>query len=80
MTSTPSVGIVYKRRHERARLEAASLETWLQKRGVETFSEEMGVAESPVEMAILVRITVGAEEELEEQEQVTAGEQGLRDF
>jgi NAD+ kinase len=46
MTLTPSVGIVYKRRHERARLEAASLETRLQERGVETFSEEMGVEES----------------------------------
>jgi NAD+ kinase len=46
MTSAPSVGIVYKRRHERARIEAASLGSWLQERGVETFSEEMGVEES----------------------------------
>jgi NAD+ kinase len=46
MTSTFSVGIVYKRRHERARFEAAGLETWFQERGVETFSEEMGVEES----------------------------------
>jgi len=46
MTSRPSVGIVYKRRHERARLEAESLETWLKGRGVQTFSEEMGLEES----------------------------------
>ena len=36
-----SVGIIYKRRHERARLEAARLETWFKKRGLKVFSEEM---------------------------------------
>lgn len=46
MNSKPSVGIVYKHRHERAKIEAEILETWLRERGVATFSEEMGVEES----------------------------------
>jgi NAD+ kinase len=46
MSSKPSVGIVYKHRHERAKIEAENLETWLRERGVATFSEEMGVEES----------------------------------
>ena len=36
-----SVGIIYKRQHEPARLEAGKLETWFKKRGIEVFSEEM---------------------------------------
>lgn len=46
MTSSPSVGIVYKRRHEKAKREAERLECWLRERGLETYSEEMGVEES----------------------------------
>jgi NAD+ kinase len=39
--SETSIGIVYKHRHEPARLEAAKLQTWLESRGVKVYSEEM---------------------------------------
>ena len=36
-----SVGIIYKHRHEPARLEAGKLEAWFKKKGIEPFLEEM---------------------------------------
>ncbi|MCP4665006.1 MAG: NAD(+)/NADH kinase [Deltaproteobacteria bacterium] len=41
-----SVGIIYKHRHEPARLEAAKLEQWFKERGVKAFCEEMETEES----------------------------------
>lgn len=37
-----SIGIVYKHRHEPARIEAGKLQEWLECRGVRVYSEEMG--------------------------------------
>lgn len=41
-----SVGIIYKHKHEPARLEAERLEVWFKKKGIEVFSEEMEAEES----------------------------------
>jgi len=46
--TTTSVGIIYKHRHEPARLEANKLEEWFKKRGIEAFSEEVESKESSV--------------------------------
>jgi NAD+ kinase len=41
-----TVGIIYKHRHEPARVEAEKLEGWFKERGVNVFSEEMEAKES----------------------------------
>jgi len=41
-----SVGIIYKHDHKPARLEAGKLETWFEKKGIESFSEEMTAEET----------------------------------
>lgn len=46
--TTTSVGIIYKHRHEPARLEANKLEEWFKKRGIEAFSEEVESKKSSV--------------------------------
>ena len=46
--TTTSVGIIYKHRHEPARLEANKLEKWFKKRGIEAFSEEVESKKSSV--------------------------------
>ena len=42
MKNDVSVGIIYKHRFEPAKKEAEKLVTWLNARGINTFSEEMG--------------------------------------
>jgi NAD+ kinase len=46
MSSKGSVGIIYKHRHEPARIEANKLESWFRKRGFKAYSGEVGIVSS----------------------------------
>lgn len=46
MASTKCVGIIYKHNHAPARLEAEKLERWLEEKGLQVYSAEVGIVES----------------------------------
>lgn len=49
LTPTPSVGIIYKRLHEPARVEFHKLRDWLEKKGLRVFCEELGAQEETID-------------------------------